>query len=237
MKSALAAFKFLSIARHFDSAQLNPRLVGHGAPYFPLVGLIFGLILAIVNRALEPLLESEILGVVLVTLLIVMTGAIHLEGMQKTFDNLSAEANSGNRQSQPIGVYGLLALLLVVLFKIRSVEVIGETRTLSLLLTPVFARWSLVIFLYGSTSTADEPTRVIALSVKTWHLLITTAATLLLATYLAGRTGLWIGLCLSLLALLGRSYLHRHRGGLTRDHLGALIELGETLSFILFASL
>jgi hypothetical protein len=44
-------------------------------------------------------------------------------------------------------------------------------------------------------------------------------------------------LCLSLFALLARGYLHRREGGISLANCGALIELSETLSFTLFASL
>jgi adenosylcobinamide-GDP ribazoletransferase len=178
MQTGLAALKFLTIGGHFDSVPIDPQQLGKEAPYFPLVGLILGVVLALLNRMLEPYLESEILGVVLITLLILMTGATHLKGTQQTFDNLSAENRFKSGAPKPIGFYGSLALLLIVLLKVRSVEVIGETRNLSLLLTPVFARWSLVVFLYGCASTTDETAATIAENVRAWHLLVTTAATL-----------------------------------------------------------
>ena len=229
MESALAAFKFLTLGGRFDAVENRPEQVGTGAPFFPLVGLLLGLVLALMNGTLESYLESEILGVALISMLIVMTGAIHLEGMQRTFDALPIDG-------KPVRVYGFLALLVIVLFKIRAAEVAGETRHLSVLLTPVFARWSLVIFLYGSAA-ADASARAIAENVRAWHLLVTTTATLTFAAFLVGRTGLWIGLYLSLFTLLTRTYLHRRHGGVRCDNFGALIELSETLSLILFASL
>lgn len=231
------AFKFLTIWSRFNGVQMSPDLVGKAVFCYPVVGLALGLVLASLNRVSEPYLESEILSVVIITTLIIMTGAIHLEGLQKTFDTVPARTNSPNRTAQPTGIYGLLAILLVVLFKIRAIEVVGETRSLTLLLTPVYARWALVIFLYGSTSAADQTARVIAENVKAWHLLLTTAATLTFAVLLIGRLGLWIGLYLSLFALLSRSYLQRRHGGIGYNYLGTLVELSETLSFILFASL
>jgi adenosylcobinamide-GDP ribazoletransferase len=234
MQNAAAVLKFLTLGGRFDTEHINPRQIGRGAPFFPLVGLSFGLVLALLNNTLEPYLESEILGVALIAMLIIMTGAIHLEGAQKTFDALPGGTVSENQSN---GVYGLIALLLIVLFKVRVAEVSGETRNMILLLAPVFARWSLVIFLYGSRSAADDFARVVAENVRGWHLLVTTAATLLFAIYFVGRTGLWIGLALSLFALVTRTYLHRRHGGITRNDCGALIELSETFSLVLFASL
>ena len=216
---------------------IEPERVGMGAYYFPFVGLVIGLILVMFNRILEPHLESEILAVVLITILILLTRAAHLEGTRKTFDSFSAKANLERAVTTPGTIVGFVAVLLIVLFKIRSVEVIGETRNLSLLLTPILARWALVIFLYGSTSETDNVARQIAENVSAWHLVFTTVVTLGITVFLAGAAGLWVGLFLSLLALLSRSILYRRDCDLTRDQFGALIELSETLSFVLFVSL
>ena len=237
MQNALAAFKFLTLSSRFNSDQFSLERVGMGAPYFPLVGLVLGVILAIFNRILEPYLESEILGVVLITILIILTGASHLEGTRKTFDSFTTKTNLEGEGASPVTVCGFVAIMLLVLFKIRSIEVIGETRNLSLLLTPTLARWALVIFLYGSASATDDAAQHIAENVRAWHLVFATAVTLGITVFLVGPTGLWIGLCLSLLALLSRGYLHRRGGGLNCNHFGTLVEVGETLGFVLFASL
>jgi cobalamin synthase len=64
-----------------------------------------------------------------------------------------------------------------------------------------------------------------------------TVVTLALAAFLVARTALWIGLCLSLFALLSRHYLRRRNGCIDADNFGAVVEMAETLSFLLFASL
>jgi adenosylcobinamide-GDP ribazoletransferase len=236
MKSAFAAFKFLTLASRFDRTQASPQQIGAAIPYFPLVGIFLGLVLVLLNRFLDPRLESEILGSLLIAFLALFTGAIHYQGLQNTFDALSVKPGRGeeSRRSHALGV---LAIVFVVLLKVRAVEVTGETRSLGLLLTPLFARWSLVIFLYGAASVAEGTSRILADNVKAWHLALTTVVTLALAAFLVGRTALWIGLCLSLFALLSRSYLRRRNDCIDSDNFGAVIELSETLSFVLFASL
>ena len=233
MKNALAAFKFLVLGDRFIVTQLDPKLVGSGTLYFPLIGLIIGACLVIVNRVLQPYLESEILAVVLVTFLIFLTRAAHLNGTQKAF-TVSSFTPAAGRSG---GIYGLLAVLLIIFFKIRSIEVIGETRSLSLVFSPIFARWSLIIFLYRSTSAADESAQRVAENVTAWHLMIATAITLGMAIFLVGTTALWIGLCVSLFALLTRAYLRWRSVDLSSHHFDALVELSETLSFVLFACL
>jgi adenosylcobinamide-GDP ribazoletransferase len=236
MKSAFAAFKFLTLASRFDRTQVSPQQVSAAIPYFPLVGIFLGLVLVLLNRVLDPHLESEILGALLIAVLALLTGAIHYQGLQNTFDALSAKTDRGEETGRS-HAFGVLAIVFVVLLKVRAVEVTGETRSLGLLLTPLFARWSLVIFLYGAASVAEGTARILADNIKAWHLALTTVVTLALAAFLVGRTALWIGLCLSLFALLSRSYLRRRNDCIDSDNFGAVVELSETLSFVLFASL
>jgi adenosylcobinamide-GDP ribazoletransferase len=229
MKNALAAARFLTIgirSRRFD---LDLERVGKGVPYFPLLGLFLGSLLAGLDRLLEPYLGSEIVSVILVAVLAVMTGAVHFEGLQRTFDSLVDVA-----AERPSGAVGLLAILFVVLLKIRSLEIAGETRSLGLLLSPMIARWALVVFLYGAAEIMEGLTTKIAEHVRARHVIVTTLLTLALAAFLIGRTALWIGLCLSVFALLSRWFLFRHNRMIRRDHFGALIELGETLTLMIF---
>jgi adenosylcobinamide-GDP ribazoletransferase len=236
MKGAITAFKFLARGGRFDLAQVSPQQVSAAVLYLPLVGIFLGLVLVVLNRLLDPHLESEMLGTLLVTVLALLTGANHYEGLQNTFDALATKMGLGERKRRS-GAFGVLAIVLVILFKVQALIATGETRSLGLLLTPMFARWSLVIFLYGSDSIAEGSARILAVNMRAWHLVLTTTVVLLVAAFLIARTTLWIGLCLSLFALLSRTYLRWRNGYVSDDNVGAVIELSETLSFVLFASL
>jgi adenosylcobinamide-GDP ribazoletransferase len=231
MKNALAALKFLTVCTRLRRFDFDLARAGRGAFYFPLVGLVLGALVVWLDRFLQPYLGSEILSVVLVAVLAVMTGAIHFEGLQQTFDALL-----DGMVERPSGALGLLAILFVVVLKVRSLEITGETRSLALLLSPTFARWALVIFLYGAADRTDQAARPIAENVRAWHLVVTTLLTLTLAGFLIGRSALWIGLYLSLFALLSRSFLLRQNRTIRYGNFGALVELGETLAFILFST-
>jgi adenosylcobinamide-GDP ribazoletransferase len=230
MKNTLAAIQFLTIASRVKRSDFDPERLGKGAFYFPLVGMLLGSLLVGLDRILEPYLASEILSVVLVAVLASATGGIHFEGLQRTFDGLlgrSAEASSG--------AVGLLAILFVVVLKIRSLEVTGETRSLALLLSPMIARWTLLIFLYGAAAVAFGSAKAIAANVRAGHIVGSTLLTLSIAAFLIGRSALWISFYLSLFALLTRSLLLRRNRAISHDHFGGVVELSETLTFIAFS--
>jgi adenosylcobinamide-GDP ribazoletransferase len=229
-----AAFRFLTLAR--DASNPDARQAGLGVLCFPLAGLLLGLVLVVVNRVIAPYLSTEILALVLLMILILATGGHHLAGTQETFNTLPKITSPTNSVDHG-HIHGLLAVLLVVFFKIHAIEATGESRAFSLLLTPLLARWSLLLFLFGSTTVADDAVRRVAESTRSWHLVAATVMSLGFGFYIAGASTLWVALCLSLFALLARSFLQRREGGISLANCGALIEISEALSFSLFASL
>lgn len=236
MKTLFAAFKFLTLWGRFTDSQPDPLLVGKSAPYFPLVGLCLGLILALSYRALEKHLDFEILSIVLTSLLILATGALHLKGLHGIF---TARAN-GRAPASGIdtgAAIGVVAIVVALFFKIRSIDILEVKLTVGLLLVPVLARWALVVFIYGSYRYCEGEAGLIAQGVRFWHLLLTSIAALAPAAYWLGRTGLWIGLSLSIFVLLCRALMVKRKGALTRDSFTGIVELNEVLSLTLLASL
>ena len=234
MKSIVAAFKFLTILSRFIRFQPSAPMVGKAAALFPVVGLVLGLSLALLARALQNYVDAEILSTTLVAFLVLVTGGLHLEGLKKTFD--APGLRQSTLEPSPSAI-GIVAIVLVVLFKIKSIDILEEKLTLALLLTPVMARWALLIFIYGSHRHSEGDTSIIAANVKFWHIVFATIATLAPATYVLGHTALWIGLSLSILALLCRSLFYKRTGALTGDNFGAVVEVSEALSLVLMASL
>lgn len=232
----VTAFKFLTILSRLIPLQPSAPTVGQAAALFPAVGLVLGLSLALLARALQNYVDAEILSTTLVAFLVLATGGLHLEGLEKTFHVPGLRRSISGSESSSSAI-GIVAILFVVLFKIKSIDILEEKLTLALLVTPVMARWSMLVFIYGSHRHGEGEASIIAANVRFWHVVFATVATLAPATYLLGRTALWIGLSLSILALLCRALFYKRTGALTRDNFGAVVEGSEALSLVLLASL
>lgn len=202
--------------------------------YFPVVGLVLGLFLGLFNYLLASYLPPEILSMVLITSLIILTGGTHLEGVHHTFAESPVKFSPPQTNNNTVGV---IAVVMVILFKAAAIDSMDEKLALSLLLAPVLARWGLLIFAYGYHDRCEETLRLIVEQLRFWHLAIATTGTLALTAYYLGRRGLWIALSLSLFVLAARTLIHRRDAILTQHNFGAIIELGETLTLILLASL
>ena len=236
MRSFWAAFKFLTASSSPNRVAIPAREIAQSTPFFPLVGFCLGLILVLLNRILEPYLESEILGVVLVALLMLVTRAQHLEGLRETFDGISLAGDGEGAKGSRIGIFGMLAVLVVLMLKFRAIEVMGEARNQGLLLAPLFGRWAMVVLAYGYRPKEEGAGQIMLERVRGSQLFWATVLALVLVIPFAGRLGLWIALWVSLLTLLSGLALHRRMGGVSRDDFAAMAEVGEAFALVLFAS-
>lgn len=236
MKSIVAALKFLTILSRLIHSQPTPAVVGTASVLFPVVGLVIGVSLVLLARALQNYLDAELLSTTIVAFLVLVTGGVHLEGLKKTFDApaLRQPAAGSNSSSSAVGI---IAIVFVILFKIKSLDILEERLTVALLLIPVMARWTMLVFIYGSYRHSEGEAGIIAANMRFWHFVFATIATLAPATYFLGRTALWIGLSLSILALFCRALFHKRTGALTKDNFGAVVEASEALSLVLLATL
>ena len=235
MQSLVTAFKYLTILGRWRAPTSDPAGFCNAPLWFPLVGLAIGVVLAAINYALAFQVDSQILSVLVIALLIVATGAMPLAGTKITFDSMHQPTGAAHDHGGE--VFGLAAILIVTLLKIHAIDIMDDKVAANIFVAPALARWALVVLLYGYHDRCDETMRLIAENTKLWHLGATTFCTLALATYLLGREALWIGLALSLLALLSRTLLHRRHAILTRNNLGAVTDLGEALTLVLMAVL
>lgn len=194
-----------------------------------------GLVLAFSNYTLAAYLPTEILSITLIMVLILLTGGLHLEDFYLAFTAADPKISSGDYRET--GAMGAIALIMVLLFKAAALDSIDQKVTVSLLLAPVLARWTLLVFIFGYQERCEEMAKPWAQRLKLWHLLLATAGTLVLTSYWLGRRGLWIALVLSAFSLVIRNLVYRVRGMITSHQFGAIIELAETLSLTLLASI
>lgn len=232
MKNGLAALRFLTVAGRFVGDQPDPESVGRGVGYFPMIGFVLGSTLVLLESILDPYVASEMLSIVAIGGLALLTGARHFTDLEQTL--ASFDRRRWNEQSPVIAA---LVVFFIVLTKIRALEVTGNGRLMALLLSPVFARWAAVVSLYGAAPVAEPATRRLADQIGPWQLSVATLFTMVLGGVLLGRLALWLGLFVSLLALLVRSWLIKRGRPIQREHAGALIEIAELFSFVFFATL
>lgn len=128
--------------------QAGVEAYARSVPYFPLVGLLLGLILVgldyVLGLAFQPLAVSALL--IAATLL--LTGALHLEGLIDSCDGLLCAKSPEQRleimkdsRAGAFGVAGAGAILILRFAALASLP--AGVRPQALLLAPILSRWAM----------------------------------------------------------------------------------------------
>lgn len=239
----LVALQFLTIARVKKTLPFDEATLGRAGVFFPLVGLLLGIIAWSLDRGLRPLVPAGMVSIVLVTALAVLSRGFHLDGLADSADGL---LGSRDRQrsleimkDSALGTFGVLALIIVLLLKVRSLELLqGGYKELALLLGPMLSRWSCVVMAYSSRPARSEGLGAMFVKGTQFREFgLASVFTLVVVFALVEIVGLVLFVPLAGLILSFTLYCNRRLGGVTGDTLGALGEMVETAAFCLFVVL
>lgn len=239
MSSFFAALQFLTLFPCPTRIDYANTEVGRSAIFFPVIGLILGSILVLVNFLLEPFASAGLSSAILVSLLAFMTRGLHLDGVGDTFDGLGA-GNDRNRilsvmDDSHTGVFGFVAIVLVLSLKIQALASMDVDRWRTLLVALILGRWAVVLLAYRSKAAKDGLGSRLTDHLQTKHFLIATLLTLLLVAAIWRGNGIAMMAWVAIFTTASKSYFHRRLGGVTGDTLGAVEELSETSVMVLLA--
>ncbi len=237
----LAALSFLTIIPIPHWREVSPEEVGHSMGYFPIVGVIIGLILAGLNWLLGLFLPSAVVNGLLIVSLVVISGALHLDGFVDTCDGIAGhktvEARWQVMRDSRVGAFGIIGVFLLLLVKYVSLSSVSESLLMvTLVLMPVVSRWAMVyaVFTYPYARPAGLG-KAFKQGASWQGFAIATVITLAVAIglarlanvtyfYLAGLAimfGVWV------IVVAMAAYLKRKFFGLTGDTYGAINEVAE----------
>ena len=214
--------------------------LGHGgdvrraAGWFPVVGAGVGALSGGVRAGLQPVLGATAATVLAVAALVIVTGALHQDGLADTIDGLGVRGDRDRRlavmRDSSIGVFGALALigwallLLVVLDRLTAAHAVE-----ALVAAAAIGRWASLLHAAWA-----QPARAEGLGasfvVGPLALVVASAVTVLAAPALCG-VGPGLAALAAGLVVAGLSVVHVRAtlGGRTGDTLGATVALTEVV--------
>jgi adenosylcobinamide-GDP ribazoletransferase len=232
------ALQFLSSLPIRLPGMPTPEELGRSLLFYPLVGLLFGLILWGLNWLLlgAPLLLHAAL---LLSVWVVLSGALHLDGLADSADAWLGGYGDRERtltimkdpRSGPIAV---VTLVLVLLLKFAALlALIEQQHSVILIIVPLLGR-SALLGLFLTTpyvrpgglgqALADHLPRLPGQQV----LVICALASVLMA----GLSGVWALVLAAVMFVWLRQVMVRRLGGTTGDTAGALLELLEVVVLV-----
>ena len=216
------------------SHDLAPDAMRRAAPWFPLVGLGIGALLAGVAWAASWLFPPAVTAVLVVALWAALTGALHLDGLADCGDGLLPPVSRERRleimRDPRVGAFGVTALVLVLLLKAAALASLAVTWP-ALLLAPLWARWLLLVAARRPSARPGGMGASLGPVLDARRL----ALAALLPIVLTGGVGVWhwpviAATGTALLASLGVLWLAQRRlGGVTGDVFGAVVEVSEAV--------
>jgi adenosylcobinamide-GDP ribazoletransferase len=227
----VAALQFLTIWPWPRRATRSSEEIGSSAIFFPVVGLLLGSVLALLDLVVGTFASPGVTAVLVVALLAWLTRGLHLDGLADTFDGLGA---GGDRErmlrimdDSHTGAFGLIAIVIVLFLKIHALESIETGRWRALLTAPILARWAMALLAYRSQPAKPGLGAAFLEYLNGKHVLIATIITLILVGALLGGVAIALAVWVALLSFVSKQYFHRRLGGITGDTFGALGELSE----------
>jgi len=245
---ALMFLTRLPVGRFVRSA--DTEVAARAVYFYPLVGVLMGSLLLLSTVILAPL-GTWLAAALTVTLWVLLTGALHLDGLADCVDGYCAGHKMADKSARrerilqvmrdpACGAVALVALLLVLLLKVIAVASLWAQggSLLGVLLAPLLARTVVLPFMaladYARSEGVVAPAQ--AAGVQTlWLVALVTGA--LVSLLLSPLVAAVLFSALALLVLYWWRFWHEQIGGYTGDCLGALVELSELLVLILLVAL
>lgn len=235
----LSALGFLTIIpigkRHKEGRSLAGSSV-----YFPLVGLVLGLLVAGIDYGLGRFLPNLLTSAVTVAALVLFTGALHFEGFVDACDGLFGGHTRERRleimRMKNVGSYAVAggALLLILKFAAIASLAAGWDRFWIIALFPAMSRWGMALVLNLFPYARAEGLGSAFRSNKSFiYMLSAGIITLSIAIVFGWLGGIVLLFTAKLVALMLGWGISRLLGGLTGDTYGAINETTEVMVLII----
>lgn len=239
----LTAFQFLTRIPVSSNAVWAPDAFGRSVKFFPLIGGLIGLILAGTAYGVQfygaGKAPVHVLAAGLIIIEIVITGALHCDGLMDTADGLfsgrSRERILEIMKDSRIGAFGAISFCLFILFKYSLlVDIPANALITAMFVMPVAGRIAVVTaitgFPYiraeglGKNFAGGDGKKTVWIAGALALGLVAPFGRMALAALAAGLIA----------ALLVARYAAARLGGMTGDVYGAVLELSEVAALSVF---
>ena len=225
-----AALQFLTILP-VPAPAVKP---GSSAWAFPIVGVLFGLLCAL-------LLPFKLGPITFLVLLSILTGGLHEDGLADVCDAVRSyrtrERMHQILKDSRIGAHGALALICCFVFRWQALTLIAPGRWLLLAGVYGISRAQMVLLAASSPAAGDGLVAAFIKTIPSYGLWFAAAEAVLLCAVTGWPAGVALLVANLVLLLLVRWWFIARLGGVTGDCMGCICVLSEAVSLGVLACL
>lgn len=221
----------------------SEKKLGKSIKFFPLVGLIIGLILYFANFLIIVYLKNifynkTIIAIFLIILEILIVGIIHIDGLADTFDGLFSYAKKEKMleimKDSRIGTNGAVVLILYFIAKTVLISEIITTNPKYLIIFPIIARLSTPVNA-GLSNYARKSgmSNAIISENGIFEAIFSLALSIILVFYIIDIKGIITIFIAFIFIIIFMLNVRKKIDGITGDTMGACLELTSILVLFL----
>lgn len=240
LKELGSVFSFLTI---IPTGNANLETIAKYMYFFPLVGIVIGLIIGSIGFGLSLFLDPLIVSLLVVASIMIVTGIHHSDGLADFADGLMVKGTREKKlaamKDLSTGSAGITAIVLYIVGLILALSFSsGYQLFVVILLSEILAKFSMVLMAsIGRSASMGSNSPFVKLMKNRKKLATAAVVTLIPLVLLGGTSGLvifgsGIALTIFIVGLSTRSF-----GGITGDVLGATNELTRLASILIFVSI
>jgi adenosylcobinamide-GDP ribazoletransferase len=244
MNSLIAAIRFLTIIPVPGKLGTSTEDLAGSLYWFPLVGLLIGMVTGAVFYLVGPYLSMPLAAVMAVSVLLAFSGGLHLDGVADCADGFFSSRPRSRMleimRDSHIGAMGVVALILVLAFKGAALVSVPSVKLWQpLVLMPVVGRGAMLVMMVFLPYARKEGGLASVFYNRASTLLAGWAVIFMLAAgwIVAGLPGLLAATGSLLILLIFCWFCHAKIGGATGDTLGAACEITEASTAIFYVCL
>jgi len=218
------AFNMLTIVPFFKVHDYFKGINGYAAMFYPLIGFLLGLFLWKVSLLLTPFMPPLHLGVLIFTLWVTLTGALHLDGLSDTIDGLFVQKKRALEvmKDSHVGGMGMTFTFLFLALKLSTLLSFEAYALLPIVL--MLSRLNATLAIYMGEYVGGGMGRLAKEELKFWQLALALLYTTLLLFFTHHTELLLLNVVLLLVTL---KFFSSRLGGMSGDVYGFLIEVSE----------
>ncbi|EGO61970.1 adenosylcobinamide-GDP ribazoletransferase [Acetonema longum] len=233
----ITGLQFLTRIRFVRQSEWTPQSFGESVKFFPLIGLVIGLVLYGFAYIAAERLPIHLFTAAIIVLEIALTGGLHCDGFMDTMDGLfsgrSRERMLEIMKDSRVGANGVVGFLCLLLIKGSVLLDLPQAQLLAaLLIAPVVGRLAMVIGITSFPYARPEGMgKAFAQYADRFSLGFAAVSSLIIVS-LVGPVYLISSMIGLAVAVSFACYVTRVLGGLTGDIYGALTEITQAAVFL-----